>query len=233
MTSSNSEKTVVGGSKSDRIIIYGGFSGLGAILGYFIPAIAAWALTLPWIPFEGPIKIINSFNGFWLPIILAVVGLIAGVVIAFISINEMLIITITDQEVQLEKDGDQQIIKLKDINRLFFDKKQLVVLGKSGYELARAKSDESGTKVSNAFQSHGYPWASEDPFKDEYRRWVPDTPDISPAANALLKARENALHKEETEDIKDLRNELAKLGYVVREEETRQYWRKARKNLEG
>lgn len=220
-------KTVVGYSKITGIILYGGFGIVGTILGFFLPRIAAWAVTLPWVPFQGPLKLINSLQGPWVAIIMAVLGLLAGLVLAYIAVKESLIITITDQEVQLEKDKNTHTIALKDIDMVFLDGKQLVLLGKSGFELVREKNDQSAIQVSNAFKKHGYPWSSEgDPFKDEYRRWVQDIPDISPAANALMKAREIALQEKEEEDIKDLRRELAKLGYIVREEGTRQYWRK-------
>ncbi|MED4728538.1 DUF308 domain-containing protein [Aneurinibacillus migulanus] len=223
----NQQKTVVGLSATTGIILYGVFGAVGLVIGYFLPRIAAWAVTLPWLPFEGLIKLINSFNGPWLTIIMAVLGLIAGLVIAYIAIKESLIITITDQEVQLKKDENTQTIALKDIDTVFFDGKQLVILGISGFELAREKNDESAIQVAKAFKEHGYPFSSEgDPFKDEYIRWVLDTPDISLAANALMRAREKALQKKEAEDIKDLRNELAKLGYIVRDEGTRQYWRR-------
>lgn len=223
----NQQKTVVGLSATTGIILYGVFGAVRLVIGYFLPRIAAWAVTLPWLPFEGLIKLINSFNGPWLTIIMAVLGLIAGLVIAYIAIKESLIITITDQEVQLKKDENTQTIALKDIDTVFFDGKQLVILGISGFELAREKNDESAIQVAKAFKKHGYPFSSEGgPFKDEYIRWVLDTPDISLAANALMRAREKALQKKEAEDIKDLRNELAKLGYIVRDEGTRQYWRR-------
>jgi len=78
-----------------------------------------------------------------------------------------------------------------------------------------------------AFRKHGYPWSDDgDPHRDQYRRWVPDMPDLPASANALLKARELALQKKDKTDAEDLRKELARLGYVVREEGTRQYWRK-------
>lgn len=47
------------------------------------------------------------------------------------------------------------------------------------------------------------------------------------AAHALLKARHKALQDEEKDDIEEFRLELAQLGIVVRDEGTRQYWRKA------
>jgi len=223
---SNESKTVVGFSKATGILLYGGFGIAGLVLGYFLPKIAAFVIQLPWVPFEGPLKLINSINGGWLNIALAILGLIAGLVLAWIAIHEMLIATITDKEVKLEKEGHQKTIAIRDIDTIFLDGKQLVILDKSGAELAREKIDESLKDIRAGFEKHNYPWSSEgDPFKDAYRRWVPDTPDISPSANALMKAREKALQDKNTADIKDLRNELAKLEIVVRDEETRQYWR--------
>lgn len=226
----NHEKTVVGYSKITGLLLYGGFGVAGLIFGYFLPRIASWAITLPWFPFEGPLKLINTFNGFWLPIILAVIGLIAGIVLATMAISEILIITITDQETQLKRDEDIQTIGFKDIDTVFLDGNQLVILGKSGYELARETTDASAKDIANAFMSHSYPWSKKgDPFREEYRRWVLNSPDLSAAANALFKAREIVLQKKEYNDIKDLRKELAKLGYIVRDEETRQYFRQVSK----
>ncbi|MBM7585570.1 uncharacterized membrane-anchored protein YhcB (DUF1043 family) [Bacillus pakistanensis] len=225
--SSGEEKTIVGFNTNTRIIIYSGFGVLGLVFGYFIPRIAAWALTLPWVPFEGPIKLIHSLlNGPWMEWVTAMIGLIAGLVLAYISIKESLIATISDQEVQLDKDGHAKRIKRSEIDQIFIDRKELVILGTSGHELLREKHEESPKLVEEGFKKHGYPWSREgDPYKDQYRRWVLDTPDLPPAVNALMKAREKALQKKENTDIKDLRNELEKSGYIVRDEETRQYYR--------
>ena len=223
----HNKKTVVGFSTTTGIILYGGFGAAGLVLGYFLPQIAAWALKLPWVPFEGPLKLVNHFSGIWVNLILAFLGLIVGLVVAVVAVKELLVVIITDEAVQLDKDGHKQTIERKEIDTVFIDGKQLVILGKSGHELARDKIDESPNTVMDAFKRHDYSWSSEgDPFKHEYRRWVLDTPDLPPTANALMKAREIALQKKDAKDIKELRNEIIKLGYIVREEETRQYWRK-------
>ncbi|MCP3740007.1 YqeB family protein [Rossellomorea sp. BNER] len=224
---SHEEKTIVGFNTKTRMIIYSGFGILGLVIGYFLPRIAAWALTLPWVPFHGPIKLINSLlNGPWMEWITAAIGLIAGLVLAYISIKESLIATISDHEVQLDKDGHTKRIKRNEIDEIFIDRKELVILGTSGHELLREKHEESPKLVEEGFKKHGYPWSPEGyPYMDHYRRWVLDTPDLPPAINALLKAREKALQKKETADIKDLRHELAKSGLIVRDEETRQYYR--------
>lgn len=94
--------------------------------------------------------------------------------------------------------------------------------------MAREEIDEKPEKVENAFRKHNYEWAADgDPFKDQFRRWIPDAPELSPGAHALLKARHKALKDEETDDVEEFRLELAQLGIVVRDEDTRQYWRKA------
>jgi hypothetical protein len=73
-------------------------------------------------------------------------------------------------------------------------------------------------------------WASGgDPRKDEYRRWVEDLPDLPAGANAILKARARALDRGDKEDAAQLRQELGKLGIVVREESKHRFWRRARR----
>src|SRR5690606_19175879 len=80
--------------------------------------------------------------------------------------------------------------------------------------------------LAEAFQNHGYPWSADgDPFKDRYRRWVPDLPELPPSAHALLKVRERALKEKNKKDIAELREELAKIGYIVRDEGVNQYGR--------
>lgn len=121
-----------------------------------------------------------------------------------------------------------QTIHSDDIALVFMDHKRLVLLGTAGYELVREEIDEKPVNVEKAFRQHHYEWAADgDPFKDQYRRWIPDAPDLSQGAHALLKARHKALQDEEKDDIEEFRLELAQLGIVVRDEGTRQYWRKA------
>jgi hypothetical protein len=55
---------------------------------------------------------------------------------------------------------------------------------------------------------------------------VPGTTALPAEANVLLQARREALgDKDAADDVRELRDELARLGVVVREEKTRQFWR--------
>ncbi|KEQ24057.1 YqeB family protein [Paenibacillus tyrfis] len=218
--------TVIGFSAVIRVLIFAGCIILGIALGYFIPLIATWALTLPWVPFEGPLKLIASFSGVWVTVVTSLLGLLAGLWFAEEVIKDTLRVVVSDETIRLEKDGVVQDLSLADISLVFLDGKQLVILGNAGEELARETYEWASKHIAGALTEHGYPWSSGgDPYKNQFRRWVLDTPDLPHTVNTLLQAREIALKKKEKGEANELRREVSKLGFVVKDEETRQYWR--------
>ncbi|RNB79724.1 DUF308 domain-containing protein [Brevibacillus fluminis] len=221
-----SRQTIVGLSALIRILLHVGSPVLGLGVGYVIPHVAKWALKLPWVPFQGPLQLIASFHGAWVGIVFGLLGVVAGIWFAHEAIKESLCVTVTDHDVQLDKDGTRQSIAKQDIRLAFIDGKQLVLLATSGQELVRETHESTAAVIAQAFNQHGYQWSDVgDPYKTQYRRWVPDTPDLPQAVNALLMAREKALSKNEKADAKDLHNEVGRFGYIVRDEGVRQYWR--------
>ncbi|SCV42667.1 Uncharacterized protein yqeB [Bacillus subtilis] len=218
--------TLIGVTKTTTYFLYALLAIIGLTIGYFIPQFAKWALSLPWIPFEGPLRLVTSFQA--AAFITALLGMSAGIWFAHSVIAMLLSVKITDDTVELTKGKKVQTIRSDDIALVFIDHKRLVLLGTAGYELVREEIDEKPVNVEKAFRQHHYEWSTDgDPFKDQFRRWIPDAPDLSPGAHALLKARHHALKDEETDDVEEFRLELAQLGIVVRDEGTRQYWRKA------
>ncbi|MCW8784308.1 MULTISPECIES: hypothetical protein [Bacillus] len=199
---------------------------LGLVIGWFLPVIAKWAVTLDWLPFHGPLDIIASFHGWKAAAATAVIGLIGGVWLTRAAFKETLVAVVTDSEVSLTIYNEESVFSKDSISGVFTDEKHLVLLGTEGQELFREKLEPAVEKAADAFRAHGYVWlGTEDPFKEEYKRWVPDTPDLEPGANALLKAREKALKEEEKADAKELKAEISKLGITVRDKGSRQYWR--------
>lgn len=220
--------TFVGVTKTAVYFLYAALAIIGFAIGYFIPQFAKWTLSLPWIPFEGPLRLVSSFQGSPAAFITALLGVSAGIWFAHSVIAMLLSVKITNDTVELIKGKKVQTIRSGDIALVFMDYKRLVLLGTAGYELVREEIDEKPVNVEKAFRQHHYEWAADgDPFKDQFRRWIPDAPDLSQGAHALLKARHKALEDEEKDDIEEFRLELAQLGIVVRHEDTRQYWRKA------
>ncbi|WP_424161188.1 YqeB family protein [Bacillus amyloliquefaciens] len=199
---------------------------LGLVIGWFLPVIAKWAVSLDWLPFQGPLGIIASFHGWKAAAAIAVIGLFGGIWLTRAAFKESLVAVVTDREVSLTINNEESVFSKDSISGVFTDQKQLVLLGAEGQELFREKLEPAVEKAADAFRGHGYVWlGTEDPFKDEYKRWVPDMPDLEPGANALLKAREKALKQDEKADAKELKAEISKLGITVRDQGSRQYWR--------
>ncbi|RKT53333.1 YqeB family protein [Saccharothrix australiensis] len=206
-------------------LVWVGFPVLGAAVLWGVQAIADWVVSLPWAPFRGPFRLVASIPEPQATLGSLGLGVLVGLVVAFLAAAERLSVEVADEAVVLKRGGDERALDRTRISGVFLDGKKLVVLGLGTEELARESSDLPTAELADAFQRHGYPWLPEDPYRDEYRRWVEDMPGVPPAANALLRARAKALKKGETEDVAQLRTELARIGVVVREEGKRQFWR--------
>lgn len=224
-TTSSRQATVVEAPAAERVLVWGGFPVAGAGLGWLVKALAGWASTLPWVPFQGPLELIASLPEPWVTLGALVVGAVAGLVLAFIAHQENLAVTVTADTVTLKRGEHTREIAAGSVGGVFVDDKCLVLLGRDTGELARERSDLGTPRLRDAFTAHGYTWYDTDPYGDAFRPWVEDSPDLSSSAHALLKARRRALEKDKNDDAAELRHELAKLGVVVREEKQRQHWR--------
>lgn len=219
------QETYIGPSKLEKAFILLIPAVFGAALGCFFPAIANWALTIPFVPFKGPIELIVSFNHLWVSVIAAVIGIIAGLFFSHYVFNEILEVYISEQNVRLRFKEKEESFEKKDIYAVYIENKHLIILGIDQNELYREQIDSKKAHVAEAFKNHGYHWTEEDPFKDQYQRWVEDHPDFPSHVNALLLARERAIQNNNHDEAKILRKDLAKLGVVIQDEEKRQYVR--------
>ncbi|MFF2833416.1 hypothetical protein ACFVSK_16765 [Cellulosimicrobium cellulans] len=94
-------------------------------------------------------------------------------------------------------------------------------------ELLHVRTELATDRLATAFRSHGWPWHDDDPWEEEFRRWVPGDPSLPPSADAVLRARAAMLQSDKTSDVVDLRRELARLDVVVRDVDKVQHWRPA------
>lgn len=220
-------KMVVGHSATDKVLLYGGLPLVGGTLGFFLPRIADWAAGLPWVPWQGLFERLAGWDAWWVQLITVAVGLVAGFVLGAIAMDDTLRITVTNGDVELLKNEKTTVIPRERVAAVFLDGKELVLQDRDSLELAREKHDQlkSDTpKIGAAFRAHGYPWSDGgDPYADRFRRWVEDDPELPPAVNAVLRARAKSIDSKA--DLRELRGEIAKLGYVVRDQDKKQYWR--------
>ncbi|MFD5393534.1 hypothetical protein ACFWJW_04800 [Streptomyces sp. NPDC127097] len=199
---------------------------LGAGAGWLVKILAEWLVALPWAPMQGPAKLLASVPEPWLTIGLISAGTVLGLIVGLIAQYEELSVVVSAERITLTRKGKDQEFARDRVVQAFLDGRQLVLIGNDEGELARETCDVSAQRVAGAFRVHGYAWADEDPYKDEFRRWVPDMPGLPQGADALLKARARLLEKKSpTEDLREMREELARLGVVVRDEGRRQHCR--------
>jgi hypothetical protein len=194
---------------------------LGAGAGWLLGLLAEWLVSLPYAPMKGPARLVDMIPGAVLPVL----GALAGLVVGLIAQYEQLVIRLHEDHVVLTRKGHEQRLSRDEIALVCRDGGRLVVLGVGGGELARVECGLNFGRVAETVTEHGYRWADADPYKDDFRLWVPDLPGLSQGANALLKARQTSLKDGNEDDARLLREELAGLGIVVKDEKRRQYVR--------
>ncbi|WP_214321738.1 YqeB family protein [Nonomuraea sediminis] len=199
--------------------------GGGAVVGWLVRLVARWFVTLPWAPFQGPARLLNSFPEPWVTLGLIAVGVVAGVLLALTALHESITVAVSDTQVTITTRDETQVVERDELTLAFKEGKQLVLLGRHGTELAREETDLSAKSLSRAFTGHGYGWADADPHAGDYRLWVPDASGLPEGANAVFAAREQALKAGKKDDLRELRKELSRFGVFVRDKDKRQYWR--------
>jgi hypothetical protein len=105
--------TFLGLTRGWRVTLVVGLAAIGAALGWFLPWLTGWALGLPWVPFRGLLRLIDSTPDPWLQYGATGVGLLIGGGLGLMAVYESLAITITDQQVELRTKGATRTIEKK------------------------------------------------------------------------------------------------------------------------
>lgn len=223
----NNETALLGFTKKDKMFVFFITVGIGGLVGWFIPVIASWILKLPIVPWEKIVTLIATLDSIWVSILAALVGVVLGIWLAFLIFAENLEVTLSYDDLQVKYGERTDIIHKNDISAIYMEKKQLIILGKTGNELFRGVLEDNKEKARDAFYRYRFPWFEDDPYKEHYERWVMGHPDFPEKINALLHAREHALKEDDEKDAKQLRQDLAKLGAVIKDDNHVQYVRMA------
>ncbi|MDA1361149.1 hypothetical protein O1R50_16075 [Glycomyces luteolus] len=199
---------------------------VGAALGWGLTFIVEWIVGLRWFPFQGLFELFTDLSDPLRLIVALAVGLLLGLVLALFVLHEMLSITVGRDRIVFNRGDYERELDRADITGVFVQDKRVVALGHRRQELANVEFDLDRDKLAAALRRHGYAWLTEgDPYAAEFRRWVPGADGLPQGANAVLKARQQALEKSNGGDLRELRDELADLGVVVHDKDKKQYWR--------
>ncbi|MEW2018372.1 hypothetical protein [Rhodococcus sp. NPDC076796] len=212
-------------SRGDRFFLIAGAVVIGGLLGFTVPYVAEWGASLTWIPFQGPLELIASWSQWWVRYVCIGVGILLGLALVAVAFYETARVTVSTAQVRITERGETATVSKSRVGTVFVDGKELVLLDDASRQLVRVPSEEKRDAIEAAFEERGYSVATGDPYDDLYRLWVPETPGLAPEVNAVLKARDMALKKKAASDARELRSELDRLGVVVRDKKTSQYWR--------
>ena len=210
-----------------RALVWSAVPAVCAALLLGVERLADLVVRLSWVPFKGPFELIHDVPGPYASIGALVIGGLGGLVLAALVDAESMTVRLSGQQVVLRRPGTVRTVPRGDVAVAFTEKDKLVLLGRTGRELAREPSHLSAKRLAPAFAAQGIAWSDRDPYADAYRRWIPGSPDVPAAADAVFAARQAAVKGGDERDMTELREELGRLGFVVRDERKRQYWRRA------
>ncbi|MFC4107459.1 YqeB family protein [Micromonospora zhanjiangensis] len=224
--SSYSGPVVVTGPVADLIVMWCGFPLLGAGLGWLVRASVGHLVGLPLVPFKAVLRLLAAQPEPRATIVPVAVGAALGLCLAAIGSWERLRVTVTADRVGLRRGGSTREIARGAVRSAYLEDGHLVLLGPDAGPLAREKADLDPDRLRQAFTGHGYRWLADgDPYADRYRLWLEGQPDLPAGAGPLLRSRQRALEQNRREEAEALREDLARLGVVVRDRDGRQQWR--------
>lgn len=216
-------ETIVATPRWIRAAVWSGFPAAGAGLGWLVHQLPGWLLRVPFVPMRGPLRLVDRLPEPEATIGAMLLGAIAGLVLAGLDDRESLTVRVSGTEVTLARPGTTRTVERGAVAVAYREGDQLVLLGPTGRELAREPSHLPARRLAPVF---GPAWSDRDPYADSYRRWVPDLPDVPAEAAALFAARQQALDRGDGDDARELRDELARLGFVLRDQKKRQHFRR-------
>ena len=116
-----------------------------------------WGLSLPWLPFKGPLAILDQLEGNFGGWLLIVLGAVAGLVLGFLAVADTTKIEITARDITFVKGDKKQRFARSQIGTVVIDGSHLVLRDRADADLIRQKIDGSMAEVTEALRSHDWP----------------------------------------------------------------------------
>ncbi|WP_071393353.1 YqeB family protein [Bacillus tuaregi] len=198
---------------------------LGTI-GWFLPKLLDLVKKIPFVSDAKVIQLLESFNPFWVSIILMIAGVVIGVLLSLTVYSEALKMSISDQEILINKDDKEKRIGKSEVKAIFMEGQTIVMTGHKGQELLSERTDIKQESIREMLQYHQYPWCEQDPYADEFKLWTLENHTVGEKAHAILYERRNAIRDGDKKKAKNFKLDLNELGIVVKDEGENQYVRR-------
>jgi len=178
----------------------------------------------------GPLRLLDRLPLPWLLAGGAVVGLVAGAVLAAKIVGETGVVEIAEQGVTVVRGGSRAFAARERIAGLHTDGSDLVLRGHRGPEFLRRECDVGARRLVAACRDAGYAWlGSREPGEHRFRAWGDGAADLPAAVHDLPRERERALRDGRAGAAAELRDHVQQLRFVVRDRGSpEQQWRRGK-----
>jgi len=152
-------RTVGGFDRSGRLWVTGMFAVGGAALGALLPLLARWAAELPWVPFQGPLRLVGSFDQTWLTWGRPVLGLVAGLALAAWVVFDSPVLDVGPDRIDVRRRGEvERVVERAKVATVHPRGSKLRIETESGRTLFEGDVEGDKAQIRRAFVDHGYPW---------------------------------------------------------------------------
>ena len=152
----------IGGFEAnDRLFVFGIFGAVGLALGLLLPLLAQWASQVPWMPFQGPLQLLGSFNNSWLTWVRPLAGLILGLLLALYTIHTSAVLSFSGDLIRVRKGSRETVIRRDQVDGVRRQGSTITILNATGRELFKDDVEGDRDEHRDAFIRHGYPWESD------------------------------------------------------------------------
>ncbi len=159
VTSETPARTIGGFDRSGRLWVLGLFGGGGVLAGVLLPLVSRWASELPWVPFQGPLELLGSFDQAWLTWGRPALGLLLGLVLAAWVIADSPVLEIESTEIRVRRRGQvERVLQRSKVDSVHRRGGKVVIETAEGRKLFEGDVEGDKTAIRDAFLAHGYPW---------------------------------------------------------------------------
>lgn len=131
----------------------------GAGLGAIFPLLAGWVAELPWAPFQGPLRLLASFDEQWLVWGRPILGLVLGLALAAWVILDSPVLEVSQERIEVRRRGEvQRVIERPKVAAVYPKGAKIVIETEAGRVLFEGDIEGERDRVRAAFIEQGYPW---------------------------------------------------------------------------
>lgn len=145
-------------SRTDVLVIGVVCVGVGIALGFFLPAVGAFAARFP-IPFGDVVEKLSKFDQAWVVIARPIIGAVLGAIATLVISASTTPLRVEDDQILVGRAEDHPLrISRSAFSTAYFDGGKLTILTEGGHQAYKGDVEGKKDRIAEAFTSRGYRW---------------------------------------------------------------------------